>query len=236
MNSVMLGVPSHRGGFPTEYVKSLWATNFIGNITWLPISGLAVDVARNVIVSQFLQSKNDYLLMHDSDAVWHPEAIQRLVSLELPLVSAVIYQRRFPTVPFIGLLERVNENGEHVYSFAHAAGRVIDVALKNEYRAPDHEILPPLFDVDEVENIDACGAHFTLIRRDVLEVIEPPYYQVTHAPGAGEDFYFCRKVKEAGFDIYVDYAVHTGHIAGDGVVIGLREFFIYSYRKEVENA
>lgn len=236
MSNVMLGVPSHRGGFPTEYVKSLWSFNLTGNATWLPVEGLAVDVARNLIVSQFLQSNNDYLLMHDSDAVWHPDAIMRLLSLDLPVVSAVIYQRRFPTVPFIGRLDQIKENGDFLYSFVHAAGQVIDVALRNQYEPPDSEVLPPLFEEDVVETIDACGSHFVLIRRDVLESIEPPYYQITHPPNAGEDFYFCRKVKEAGFDLYVNYSVHTGHVAGEGVVIGLREFFIYSYLKEQMNA
>jgi len=225
---VMLGTPV-RSGFPTDYVKSLWSTRLRASTMWYPVSGLAVDVARNVIVEYFLKhSKSDYLVMHDSDATWHPDAIARLIALDLPFVSAVIYQRAFPTVPFIGYVGEVRDNGETVYSFQHAAGRVIDVALANRYEPKEERAV--LFDSDVVEEIDGCGAHFAVIRRDVLEAVEPPYYLVTHPPSGGEDFYFCRKVKEAGFGVYVNYAVHTGHIAGDGVTIGLREFMLYSYR------
>lgn len=223
---VMLGVPTTRG-FPVEYVKSLWGTRIKAETHWFAASGLAIDVARNLIVEKFLESRCDYLIMHDSDATWHPDAPARLIACDVPMITAVVYQRRFPTVPFAGIFKE-ERDGETVYSFEHAAGRVIDVAVKNGYQPSDNPI-PPLFDEDVIEEIDACGSHFVCIRRDVLERVEPPYYSITHRPSAGEDFYFCRKVKAAGFPIYVNYAVHTGHVAGDGLVIGLREFMLYSY-------
>lgn len=227
---VMLGVPTTRG-FSVDYIKSLWGTRLRGEAHWYAASGLAIDVARNIIVRRALDAGCDFLLMHDSDATWHPDAIARLVELNLPIVSAVVYQRRFPTVPFIGLYADTKENGDVMYSFRHAAERVIEVALSNNYE-PGEETEPTLFDKDVIEEVDAVGSHFVCIRRDVLESIEPPHYLTTHPPLAGEDFYFCRKAKEAGFPIYVNYAVHTGHIAGDGVVIGLRDFMLYSYREE----
>jgi GT2 family glycosyltransferase len=226
---VMLGVPTTRD-FPLDYVRSLWGTATDFPTFWYCVRGLPIDIARNKIVEYALENDFDFLLMHDSDASWHPDALKRLVHLNLPVVSAVVYQRRFPTVPFAGTLDRVDENGDAYYSFKHASERVIEVALQNKYEPSDETWVPPIFEEDVVEEVDACGSHFVLIRKDVLQAIEPPHYKVTHPPSAGEDFWFCRKVKEAGFPIYVNYAVHTGHIAGDNVTIGLREFFIYSYR------
>ena len=65
-----------------------------------------------------------------------------------------------------------------------------------------------------------------MVRRDVLKTIDLPWFRCS-TPGAGEDFYFCRKVKEAGFPIHADLSVHTGHIAGPGFDFGLRELLAF---------
>jgi hypothetical protein len=65
-----------------------------------------------------------------------------------------------------------------------------------------------------------------LLRRDALEKMGPPWY-VCSNPNAGEDFDFCRRLKAAGFDLFVDYSVFTGHVAGPGIELGLREFMLY---------
>ena len=76
--------------------------------------------------------------------------------------------------------------------------------------------------------IDGCGMHFTMIRRDVVEAIKHPLFLDKGTTGAGEDFYFCRKVREAGFPIYIDESIHTGHSIGEQKTFGIRELLEYS--------
>ena len=71
--------------------------------------------------------------------------------------------------------------------------------------------------------ISQAGLPGAVIRREVLEAVGDPWfewntiYDLTRGVGKiqlrmGEDFYFCRKVKEKGFKIFVDLAQTIGHI------------------------
>jgi len=60
------------------------------------------------------------------------------------------------------------------------------------------------------------GGTGILVRRDVLEKIKPPYQITTYNEDythveLSEDFYFCDKVREAGFDLWVDPNVICHH-------------------------
>jgi len=55
----------------------------------------------------------------------------------------------------------------------------------------------------------AAGCAGMLIRRDVLEAIEAPWFEYTHR---SEDIVFCEKAKAAGFPLYADLEARLGHI------------------------
>lgn len=194
---------------------------------WEYLQGQAIDISRNMLCRHFLEQTNfDYLLMHDSDATWHPGAVERLVSRNLPVVTAVIFKRSLPTVPTIGKNVSQGVRGETLYSFAGTINRIVEKAESEKLTEETSNRL--LFDPhpDDIEEVDGAGCHFMLIRRDVLEKMAFPYFECTSVNG-GEDFDFCRKVQKAGFKIYVDYSVFTGHVVGDSMEIGVREFMLY---------
>jgi GT2 family glycosyltransferase len=69
------------------------------------------------------------------------------------------------------------------------------------------------------------GAGFLLVRKEVFEAMEYPYFDATFmnkevedSPDIsyfiGEDNYFCLKVQEAGFDIYLDTRIKSPHMSG----------------------
>lgn len=227
MNGVFLGTPVTRD-LSVAYVTSLWMTKYDGLMHWQPTIGQAIDIARNQVVSCFLNTDYEFLLMHDSDASWHPEAVMRLAERNLPAVTGVIFSRDLPTVPTIGIYAGVDPSGYHTYSWAHTLDRLIKMGkdlppdFKNEWLFDKHK--------DDIEEIDGAGAHFMLIRRDVLEKTEYPWYQCSSI-NAGEDFYFCRKIKETGFKLYVDYSVLTGHSVGPGLEIGMKQFLMFTDKK-----
>ena len=53
------------------------------------------------------------------------------------------------------------------------------------------------------------GGACLCLRRDLLTAIEAPWFKFE---GGGEDVYFCRKVREAGFSVVIDTHVLPGHI------------------------
>jgi cellulose synthase/poly-beta-1,6-N-acetylglucosamine synthase-like glycosyltransferase len=234
MHGVFMGTPSTRE-FSAAYVMALFLTQLKGSLSWQTIQGQAIDVGRNALIRQFMRSKLDYLLMHDSDATWHPGAIQRLMDRNLPVVTGVIFKRNLPTVPTIGkdMGPSALSDGSHLYSFAGTINTINQVV--KEYKIGGdtrNELLLPA-NQELVQEIDGAGAHFMLIRRDVLEKMPDPWYECTSGPNAGEDFDFCRKVQRAGFKLCCDFSVFTGHVLGPGLELGLREFMLYSDRKEI---
>jgi hypothetical protein len=69
-----------------------------------------------------------------------------------------------------------------------------------------------------VEAVRQVGGAFMLVRRDVLEKLKPPMFQMEWIPEmggyCGEDIYFCQLVQAAGFDVMVDHelSMYIGHI------------------------
>lgn len=196
---------------------------------WRRIFHKPVDQARNEFVEYFLKNKQfNYLLFADNDAIWHPEAIIRLYERDLPVVCGTMYTRQLPPKPTIGDFLGKSKDGKLVYRFDISCKQVAEMIDHHNLGedVPNAALLPPT-DMDIVEK-DGCGMHFTMIRRDVLETIEKPWFFMNNEVGAGEDFHFCQQVKKAGFKIYWDRSVHTGHSIGEGADIGLREFLVFN--------
>lgn len=67
-----------------------------------------------------------------------------------------------------------------------------------------------------IEPVEAewVGMGFMLIKRGVLEMIEPPWFQSTVVDGqfVTEDIYFCLMARKAGFKVYVDPEVTVRHL------------------------
>lgn len=59
-------------------------------------SGMPFDMARNVAVQTFLQSKYEWCASLDSDVIMEPDGILRLLSHNLPIVSGLYNRRSTP--------------------------------------------------------------------------------------------------------------------------------------------
>jgi len=104
------------------------------------------------------------------------------------------------------------------YHFQRLLNRNLDV-VAGLYNATDGNFacdvdtgIPPN-DTNPVE-VFWAGMGFMLMKRGVLESIEPPWFQTTVVDGkfVNEDVYFCYKAKEAGIKIYVDPEVVVKHL------------------------
>lgn len=68
---------------------------------------------------------------------------------------------------------------------------------------------------DNPFKIKSCGNGVILVKFEVFEKLQWPYWENQFAPGVktmGEDIYFCEKAREAGYDIWCDPKVKCNHI------------------------
>ena len=174
---------------------------------------MPIDTARNLLVEMFLKTDADYLWFVDQDAVFLPGTLDRLLSRKLPIVGALEMMRlpgacwpmalKGPPRPDTG---QYRIQGAEVYAWIaeHMDAMTNAPQLLAE--------IPP----DSLLEVTFTGCHCLLIRRDVIEGMEPPWFQ-GYQPG-GEDQYFCEKAGAAGVPTYVDLSVLVGHAATDRTI------------------
>ena len=170
----------------------------------------AIDAARNEIVEEFLSDKKlEWLLFVDSDAVLHPQTLNRLLLWQAPIVSALCFVRSTPIIPSV--YSEKNENGKVRIQIQETINWI---AKHPQLLTRSATILNKFYKEALLES-SFVGMHTTLIQRNVLEAMSKPYFKIDQesAKGAGEDVFFCNKAAQLGFDSYVDMSVVSGHQA-----------------------
>lgn len=169
---------------------------------------LPIDEARNIIVKEFLSnSQLEWLLFVDSDAVLHPLTLMRLLSWNMPIVSALCLVRSTPAMPSVWGKEL--EPGKYQV----AIQPVIEWLAKHPQLLTQGATILPRASKDALWYSPFVGMHTTLIRREVIEAVGEPYFVVdpTSEKRSGEDVWFCQRALEKGYKSYVDFSVFAGH-------------------------
>jgi GT2 family glycosyltransferase len=143
--------------------------------------------ARESIVMQALQNGCSHLLMCDTDQTYPADTLAKLAAHDVP-VCGVRVHRRYP--PFEPIFMRGN--------------------LDRYERVPEEEMYS-----GKLIEVDATGTGCLLINMSIFDSIPAPWFKFDEHKGrpVGEDFYFCNKVRKAGFRIFVDTSVEVGHLA-----------------------
>lgn len=162
------------------------------------------DIAhvRNELVREAIYFNCTHILFMDTDQTYNTvDLIPRLFSHEKDIVGGVVHRRWIPFEPI------AQRDGEHV---------------------PDEELYQ-----NGLVPVDTTGTGCLLINLDVFYNVERPYFELVRNEHGrvmvGEDVYFLRKAKEAGYQAYVDCGVEIGHLAT--LEIG-RDF--YEFTKKIK--
>jgi hypothetical protein len=216
--------------FMGAFVDSLLYTWKPKPLYWKRLYGQGVDVARNSLIKNFLDSpdKPRFLMFIDNDATWDGEAIKRLMEHDLPMVCGCMYTRSLPPTPTMGRYVGPTKEGKEIYAFSDVVRGILAKAeaCGIDEKCSTNALCLPQDPTDLVER-DGVGLHFTMIRRDVLETVKPPWCIMGGETGAGEDLYLSKKVRDAGFPIYTDLSIHTGHLVGEDKDFGLVELLAW---------
>lgn len=173
---------------------------------------LPIDVARNALVRQFLATDAGYLWFLDQDAAFLPETLDRLLSRRLPIISATEMMR----LPGCCYPMALKGSGEHEEGYRVQAPEIYGwIARHFDATTNEPQVLEDA-PQDSLLEVGFTGCHCLLIRRDVLQDMEEPWFQ-GYDPG-GEDQWFCERAFKMGIPTYVDLSVLVGHAATDRVI------------------
>lgn len=154
-----------------------------------------VDWARNICVEEALNDYNsDYVFFLDVDVFPPQNIIEKLLAQNKDIVSGPYHSKKPPFHP-------------HAY-------KELDNGSYETIEIKKNSLL----------EVDAVGAGCLLIKTNVLKKMTKPWFSTVlpglnaeHAKdlkfdktqGLGEDLYFCKKARNAGFKIYYDNTINN---------------------------
>ena len=206
---VHVGVPC-LGSIPDEWFYSFLSLDKPPGTKLTKVGSRPADAARNEIIGKF---EKDWLFLMDADQAFHPETLRKLLSWDLPIVTGLYFKSPGNPVPHIYKYAYQEQTGP--VKDAHLYAAMIDPIAqflfkhKDALKGQGAVVLPST--KEDLLECDGIGGGCILVHRQVLDAIEPPYFEYNPGTFVGEDFYFSRKVQAAGFKIFCDPGVICGH-------------------------
>jgi len=183
------------------------------------------DYARNRMVNKIMKWKNkpDYVFFIDSDMVFEPNILDKLIEADKDIITGLYFQKHKPHYPLAWVVREFDEvsvNGENGSPVKNKC---------NKY-CWDTE-----FKFGEVQEIAGCGAGALLVKTKVLEEMKSPWFKFLiddNGCPVGEDIYFCKKAIDKGFKIWLHAGTIINHIGNSSV--DKRDFDACKNLKEIE--
>lgn len=207
MTKLFLATPAFDGKVNVAYsvalaeTRLLMALNQIDTVIRIKTSGSLLVRERNNLIKEFLQTDCTHMLCVDSDMAWNPIDVKRMIEHNEPFVAA-LYPARGP---------------ENVFLFRAVQGEDGRMEVSNK----------------GLLKMDYIPAGFMLLRRDLLEKMIAHFPELYYCPKNetikhedghylfavelwegefwGEDYTFCRRARQAGFDIWIDPVIRLDH-------------------------
>lgn len=165
--------------------------------------------SRAELAEAFLETDCNYLMWIDDDNPPKPDDLNKLIELDLPIVSGLYFRRNPPYEPII-MVERENGIGTE---------RRPDL-YRNGAKTPF--------------KVHSTGMGFMLMKREVVENVKALGVSLFEIRGhIGEDIWFCLQARQAGYDVMVAPEVEIAHL-GDRLVITGETYNDY-YKKHIED-
>ena len=167
--------------------------------------GSLVYHARNNLARQALKTDADYVLWLDSDMVFAPDTLIRMLKVckdnDIDFLTAVCFRRKPPYTPCLfDRLEKVEKGASYTALLSVPEG---------------------LF------KVGGCGFAGVLMASDVLLSVQSKFNGRMFDPmdGFGEDVSFCWRARQCGYDIWCDSGIEFGHVGNCIVTRGYFEAY-----------
>lgn len=150
--------------------------------------GTLIVNQRAELAAGALQAGATHVLFLDADMRFPKDTIRRLLAADKPIVAANYSTRKLPLQPV---------------AFAD------DTTQTRVYTEPDSKGL---------RRVAAIGMGVMMVRAEVFQKMPKPWFYIHYSAGSGvytgEDIWFCRGAREAGFEVWLDHDLsqHVRHI------------------------
>jgi hypothetical protein len=189
---ICIGIPTNRN-FKPQTVLSLTKMIVYSKLDYyitIPTEGYNTAENRNFTVAKAIKSGCSHILFSDDDMIYPEDALEQLLSHDKDAVGVLYSVRRFPPALVI------EYNQESGITSDKEARRAMGI-----FRC------------------DAIGTGFLLVKTKVFEKLKPPFFGYKwHENGMvkmSTDWFFCEKLREAGFEIWADPLVADVEHIGD---------------------
>ena len=180
-----------------EVVFAKWVKHMLASVRLMPWDDMVVanstylPDARNLVHDQYREeSKSEFLFMLDSDVLPPPEIVDKLLK----------HMQRRKNIRMVGGWYR--KKAEPYQPVVYHEDGLDDRGVMQYRQYGNNEVGKGL------EKVDAAGAGVWMMHRSVADALgEKPY----HMAEGGEDLLLCRKVREAGFDLFIDWRLACAH-------------------------
>jgi hypothetical protein len=152
-----------------------------------------IEMARNLVVKEFLQTPGQWLVQVDNDVIC-PEHFLRLFD-QAENEGKRVFGIPTPMIGNSGLSWNVGNRRDDVFC----------------------DLLPTL--PTGWNRCDYVGAGFLAVHRCVLETIKSEWFD--RLPNKSEDFSFCQRVRQAGFSIWFNGDYQCDHIHSSSLLEAL---------------
>lgn len=198
---VFIAVPS-MDTVPALFCQSLALLKRAGDTVIGFQIGSLVYNARNELAKQAIKSEADWVLWLDSDMVFEPNLLNRMLTVckdnDIDFLTAICFRRKPPYTPCLfDRLEKMEHGASYTTIMSVPEGRF---------------------------KVGGCGFAGVLMSTDVLMSVAAKFGGRMFDPieGMGEDVSFCWKARRCGYDIWCDSDIELGHV---GNMIVTKQFF-----------
>jgi len=176
---------------PAPFCQSLAQLQKVGECVLAMKSGSLIYTSRNDLARMSLQMEADYVFWLDSDMVFKPDTLIRMMDTmqkhDLDFLTGLYFRRVPPYSPV--LFDRLEYD-------------------KGICRWTEFKEIP-----DGLFEVGGCGFGCVLMKTDVFIDVQSVHGNMFAPRGNnGEDLAFCMRARECGFKLWCDPSIICGHV------------------------
>ena len=171
------------------FAQSLASLNKVGQCAVAFNACSLIYDSRNKLAAKAMKDEFDYVLWLDSDMVFSPDILEKLVADDKDIVSGLYFRRSHPYSPVI-YKDSELKDGRLVWS--------------------DYTDYPK----EELFKVAGAGFGCVLMKTDVIFDMAGKFGDwFTPLYSSGEDLAFCYRARELGYEIWCDSRIKCGHMS-----------------------